>query len=336
MIAEGQVGEPLAYVLSSENSDLECVVMPVRLLLPSDSPRLAGEDMGHARLLAESEADLPPILVHRKTKKVIDGMHRLRAAMLRGEQTIAVLLFDGTEEAAFVLAVRMNITHGLPLSLADREAAASRILGATPNWSDRVISDITGLSSKTIGAIRRREGVGNDADYRVGRDGRYRPLNCDDGRNRAAELFEANPGASLRTVAREAGVSLGTARDVRRRLNRGEDPVPSRRRNDQNPSEAHSLEQRRRFRSAVGIDETRSREAVIANLRLDPSVRYTEPGRRLLRWLDGYVNGLEDLQKYAAMLPPHCGYAIAELAYAIADEWLEVAAQVHCRTEGTG
>lgn len=324
-------------MLLAENSELECVVVPVQILLSSDSPRLAGEDAEHVRLLAESEADLPPILVHRKTKKVIDGMHRLRAAMLRGEETIAVRLFDGTEEAAFVLAVRMNITHGLPLSLADRETAAARILRATPNWSDRAISDITGLSSKTIGAIRRREGVGNDADCRVGRDGRFRPLNCDDGRNRAAELFEARPEASLRKVAREAGVSLGTARDVRRRLNRGEDPVPSRRRNDQSPSEARSLKQRRHhFMSAVGIDETRSREAVIANLRHDPSVRYTEPGRSLLRWLDGHVNDIEGLQKYAEMLPPHCGYTITELAFAIAGEWLEVAAQVHRRTEETG
>ncbi len=44
--------------------------------------------MAHARSLAQTEADLPPIVVHRTTTRVIDGMHRLTAAGLRGEREI--------------------------------------------------------------------------------------------------------------------------------------------------------------------------------------------------------------------------------------------------------
>jgi hypothetical protein len=33
---------------------------------------------------------LPPILVHRATNRIIDGMHRLEAAKLRGDETISV------------------------------------------------------------------------------------------------------------------------------------------------------------------------------------------------------------------------------------------------------
>jgi hypothetical protein len=36
-----------------------------------------------------------------------------------------------------VLAVQVNVTHGLPLSLADRKVAASRIIDCYPGWSNR-------------------------------------------------------------------------------------------------------------------------------------------------------------------------------------------------------
>ena len=69
--------------------------------------------------------------------RVIDGTHRLRAALLRGVDVIDVLYFDGPDADAFVLAVELNHTHGLPLSRADRTAAAERIIGSHPDWSDR-------------------------------------------------------------------------------------------------------------------------------------------------------------------------------------------------------
>ncbi|MFC7729983.1 hypothetical protein [Actinomadura keratinilytica] len=69
---------------------------------------------------------LPPILVHRRTMRVVDGMHRLRAARLQGRCEIGVRFVDGPDADVFVAAVRANIGHGLPLSLADREAAAAR------------------------------------------------------------------------------------------------------------------------------------------------------------------------------------------------------------------
>ncbi len=69
-------------------------------------PRLSGEIAEHSRLLAELNDNLPPILVHRRTMRVIDGMHRVRAAQLRGRSHIAAGFFDGSERDAFVLAVR--------------------------------------------------------------------------------------------------------------------------------------------------------------------------------------------------------------------------------------
>src|SRR2546423_5542310 len=246
-------GGPLAALVHEAR---EHAVLPIRSLLPADSPRLAGEDEEHVRLLAESYAELPPILVHRKTMRVIDGMHRLRAALLRGEESIKVRFYSGSEDAAFVLAVESNIAHGLPLSLADREAAAGRIVKSNPQWSDRAIAGVTGLSAKTVGVIRR----GACADLpqlhsRIGRDGRVRPLNGADGRRRASEVFARRPDASLREVAGEAGISPGTARDVRERMRRGEDPIPPRQRT--NGTRRQPVTPDRQLRRVVAIARVR-------------------------------------------------------------------------------
>lgn len=130
------VSEDLDGVLLAGDS-LAAVLVDVDLLLAADSPRLEGESLAHARMLAGLGAALPPIVVHRDTMRVIDGMHRLRAAVLRGDAEIEVRFFDGSAAAAFVAGVEANIAHGLPLSAADRRAAARRILGSYPQWSDR-------------------------------------------------------------------------------------------------------------------------------------------------------------------------------------------------------
>ncbi|MFD0855543.1 ParB/Srx family N-terminal domain-containing protein, partial [Actinomadura adrarensis] len=103
-------------------------IISISALLPGDSPRLGGLDEEHVQRLAETETTLPPILVHRGTMRVIDGMHRLRAAAQAGHKEIQVEFFEGSEEEGFIRAVKANIVHGLPLTLADRRAAAARIL----------------------------------------------------------------------------------------------------------------------------------------------------------------------------------------------------------------
>ena len=134
--------------------------VPIESLLPADSPRLEGLNDGHARALAESGTAFEPILVHRDTGRVVDGMHRLRAAMLRGERRIAVLYVDGASADLFIRSVQANINHGLPLTLGDRKAAALRILATHPHWSDRAIAAVTGVSPKTVGAVRGRRSNG--------------------------------------------------------------------------------------------------------------------------------------------------------------------------------
>ncbi|MEN3304952.1 MAG: hypothetical protein V7603_1154 [Micromonosporaceae bacterium] len=314
--------------------------VPIGSLRAGDSPRLDREREDHTRLLAESAAKLPPILVQRRTMRVIDGMHRLRAAQLRGEQSIEVEFFDGDDDDAFILAVRGNITHGLPLTLADRKAAAARILTSHARYSDRSIAAITGLSAETVAGIRRRGEAGTQGpgDVRVGRDGRVRPLSGIEGRTLASRAIAAQPEASLREIARVAGLSPTTVRDVRERMLRGEDPVPEgrptgRKRRAADPTEVkRPLGEDRRARPVdrderfVGTDKT----SLLDNLSRDPSLRFSESGRNAVRALLARSGGPPPRELTEA-LPPHCMYTVAALARICADEWRGFADQMEYR-----
>lgn len=116
-------------------------------------------------------------MVHLPSRRVIDGMHRLRAAILRGEEEIDARFFHGTETDVFLLSVAANIQHGLPLSQRDRMAAAERIFVTHPEWSDRMVAIVVGMSNKKVGRCGDRwSGDIPQPAVRIGRDGRVRPV----------------------------------------------------------------------------------------------------------------------------------------------------------------
>ncbi|GAA1024990.1 MULTISPECIES: ParB/RepB/Spo0J family partition protein [Amycolatopsis] len=311
------------------------VRVPIKELLAADSPRIKGENDEHVRTLAESGVELPPIIVQRGTMRVIDGMHRLRAQALRGAGYIEVVFFDGDDTAAYVLGVRENISHGLPLSLADRMAAATRIIAFYPSWSDRLIAAAAGLSPHTVGGLRQRA-TGRDAQLRnrVGRDGRVRPINSAGGRELAARLIAENPDASLRDIARTAGLSPGTVRDVLARIRRDEDPVPQRLRRAADQS-GHG---RRRGDDdgPAGRIFAQERALVLRSLRGDPSLRLNGVGRMLLRLLDVNAVTEQEWERIIANVPDHCKETVLELARGCAEMWQKFAERLAAeRADGT-
>lgn len=319
-----------SYVAHPHHDDV--VELPVDVLQSADSPRLSGEVTVHAQTLAETDAVLPPILVHRGTMRVIDGMHRLLAARLKGAKTIRASFFDGDESEAFVVAVKSNIAHGLALSLADRKAASLRIMRSHPHWSDRMIAEATGLSHKTIGAQRRRStGEIPQSTVRLGRDGRIRPINSSDGRQRASEFLKENPELSLNEVALAAGISPTTVKDVRERLRRGNDPVPQRRAassgsgSDKAPADSNAPASTYAASTIDGISWTTS----IRRLSADPSLRLTDSGRTLLRWLNASPRTVEETARLADQIPEHHIRLVATLARQNADRWQQLAARLN-------
>ena len=297
------------------------VSVPLALLQPGESPRLAGQDAAHVARLAEVEGLLPPILVDRRTMQVIDGTHRLMAAALNARPTIDVVFFDGDPADAFLYAVEANVAHGFPLSQADRRAAAERIVRTHYHLSDRAIAQITGLSAKTVALLRREsdEGRGHPAG-RIGRDGRVRPLSGLEGRVRVAELIRERPQASVRELARIAGVSPTTASDVRKRLLRGEQPARSP--HSPAPVPAPAPAPVRTVRPPV---VTRDPTAVLEKLLRNPSLRHTENGRHLLRLMQVAVTGARDLPDLATAVPEHCKDLVRQAAEQYAQKWAELA-----------
>ncbi|MFF5969790.1 ParB/RepB/Spo0J family partition protein [Streptomyces collinus] len=328
-----------AQTAALDPKEIGAVSIPIAMLLPGDSPRSQGLDQNHATQLAEYEGPLPPILVNRCDLRVIDGMHRLLAAFIRGQKTIAVEFFDGSPEEAFLRAVAANVTHGLPLSLHDRRTAAAKIIASHPQMSDRAIARASGLGSKAVAAIRHRStATSAHVDTRVGRDGRVRPLNSVAGRLKAAEVIAQNPDASLREIAQLAGISPATAGDVRKRIRSGDSPAPAGMQPHAAPddstsppagpsrdgsalSNARPVPRRQQRVSAPG--------PLLEKLVRDPSLRLKEDGRHLIRLLQ--QNAVTQLPSLTAAVPPHCGEVIGNLARQFASNWLELAQQLEER-----
>jgi hypothetical protein len=228
----------------------------VARLTPMDSVR-ESDDVNdeHVQRLLEAEGTWPPILVWEARNVVVDGAHRLAAARRLGMLTIQATRFDGTTADAYAEAVRRNITHGLPLTLKERTAAAGRILRSSPEWSDRRISLTCGLSPRTIARLRRdasSRGQIARSKERVGRDGRTRPVEATEMRARIAGEIAASPDSSLRAIAARVGASPETVRSVRRGL--GRPPLPSAASAQTAVPQVIALHAPRRSYDAVGHD----------------------------------------------------------------------------------
>jgi hypothetical protein len=305
---------------------LVVVELPVDALSTTGSPRTSGVDPAHVRALAAVRERLPPIIVHRPTMRVIDGLHRLKAVRLSGRQTIAVRFFDGEEAEAFVLAVSANVVHGLPLSLADRKRAASRILLTHPRWSTRMVAAAAGISVGTVAEIRRRTlGDTGDGDVRIGRDGKVRPINGAEGRRMATELIVGRPELSLRQIARAAGVSPETVRSLKNRLRSAGDATGA----QDGVATPSAWASRPNGPAGLSIDRSRQdKAAVVERLKADPALRFSETGRDLLRLLDINTISPEEWDRLVDIVPPHYRSAVAQLARICAKIWADFAQQV--------
>lgn len=285
-------------------------------LVISPMVRLNGVDNSHVAVLAEI-ADPPPIVVHRPSMVVIDGVHRVLATLARGGSQIGARFFDGSVEDAFLLAVQLNRAHGLPLSRKDRRKAVARMLLVHPEWSDRRLAAAAGVSHKTVASVRRAgesedsvRGVGTNSEVRIGRDGRARPTNAAGGRLRANELLDEDPQAPTRKIAASAGISPSTVSDIRRRMQEDSDPVAPRR--GAGPGLA-----------VPAADEEPA--SLLERLGLDPSLRSTLNGRTLLRVLRAQAGVLVRMDEMARAVPAHRTGHVALLGRLYADAWLQFA-----------
>jgi transposase-like protein len=143
------------------------------------------------------------------------------------------------------------------------------------------------------------------------------------GRERAAEVLASKPDASLREVARLAGVSPATVSDVRSRLARGEAPAGETKTDPRTPVRTPAARPQRRPDPALVLDK----------LLRDPSLRNNEEGRNLLRLLRNNAIGMQQWADLAAAVPPHCGGLVVQLAQRYAELWLEFSRELDERVQ---
>lgn len=334
-------------------------MVPIEALRTDLQIRARGLDLQHVQRLAETYADLPPIVVHAQSMTVVDGLHRLAIARERGDTEIEVQFADGGEFDLVALAIRLNVTHGLPLSLEDRRIAVRRLLTMRPEWSDRRLGQTAGVSPALVSKIRGllMKDV-PEAAARVGLDGKARPLSASEGRLRVAALLAEGPDAPVREVAAAAGVSVATAQDVRNRISRGLDPLPKKlqeeSRHDGRPRpEAQgdagvrlpprTSPESARDRSGTepaqpvpalpeqNVNPLRGFDDFLQSLRNDPSVRSTDAGRTLVRMLFSHQMSMRDLSGLASLVPPHRKETVASLALMLAAAWTQFACELDHR-----
>ncbi len=161
---------PLVSTAPEEQGICEVLVASLR---QGPAVRSDGVDEDYAKLLASVVTPLPPIVVDSRTRVVLDGVHRVRAAVLRQETHIRARYVSGSESELLIAAIQANAAHGRPLSVADRKDAAGRLLSLAPDMSDRAVAGICGLSPTTVGLLR--SSVPNaQSSPRRGKDGRVR------------------------------------------------------------------------------------------------------------------------------------------------------------------
>ncbi|WP_107439684.1 ParB N-terminal domain-containing protein [Streptomyces rimosus] len=249
--------------------------VPVASLILTDTPRTSGTDPEHVLRLAEVKEGLPPILVQRSTLRVLDGMHRVKAAMLRGDDTIPVQYFEGSDAESFVQSVQANVAHGLP----------------------------------------------------------RRPVDGAPGRKKAVDIMRERPEAPLRAVAQEAGVSLGTAHNIRAKLRseaKADVDGPGQERKDTSRKKGASAPPGEATAGAAprSAEAQQAQRQLLSSLRQDPSVRMTEKGRLLLQWLGILTLDAEGRQQFADSMPAHRLLSVAQLAQDCSATWRQLATEL--------
>jgi ParB-like chromosome segregation protein Spo0J len=252
---------------------------------------------------------LPPIIVHRKTRTVIDGVHRLTAAKLLDRTHIDVVFFDGSDVDAFVESVHQNVRHGKPLTIEERRTAALNLVALRPEWSDRLVSETCGISARVVTELRQKAGVAPSPARRVGRDGRRRPVDPAKLRREIAKALRADDSATIRSVAESLGTSPATVSDVRKRLARGEDPVPP----GLQPKPP-TPDREGGTRPATWIADT----ACVS----------TDEGREFASWIEAKRIDDEQWSRHKEAIPVSRIYHVADDARRIADSWRNFAEEL--------
>lgn len=212
----------------------EVIDLPLGDLRYGPQVRAERIDLDHMHRLIPVIDECPPIQVRPKgpSYEVLDGFHRWNAAKNAGRETIRGVVVECGEDEALAIAIGANVTHGSPLSAAERKSCARRLILST-SFSDRRIATVCGIHHDTVATIRAKSAGGStglnppvDPPKRTGSDGVQRAPRGD-ALARARAVVEDKPDASLNEIQSEAGVGRSAAVAAKRApLAAAPDPSP--------------------------------------------------------------------------------------------------------------
>jgi ParB-like chromosome segregation protein Spo0J len=290
------------------------VSLQVGLLKAPRTLRCGALDGEHVLRLVETGGEWPPLLVRGRDLTVIDGAHRLAAALQLGLDTIEVELFEGSEIEELVEALRRNSSHGLPLTLLERKNAARQVLFARAEWSDRMIGKICGLAAGTVKSLRVATGAAATVvplERRLGRDGRTRPARPAEQRRKIAEALSADPGVSARIIAHRVGVAPATVRAVSETLQPG---------------------RVKHLKEFVGIDSGSPGPAPVDRLwTSDSACSSTEESVNFAGWFDRTCIDMPTCLAHVTSVPLSRVYEVADESRRRAQVWADFAAALQRR-----
>jgi hypothetical protein len=279
-----------------------------------DSPRLGGIDTAHLDALVELDGAWPPLLVT-PSMRILDGHYRHLAARRIGMREVECTIFEGDDTSGYVESVRRNSVHGLPLTLAERRAAATRVLLLEPAWSDRRIGHICGLAHETVGRIRRglsADGTISLHEKRLGRDGALRSLPRRDA-GTAPPVGDRVEVIPLPTVGERPEPAIGPG-SQRRGTPRGAPRGPD----------------------VVGVvTGAPAAPAALTALSTDPAFTSTDAGTGFVGWFDGTSLG-DGWSGHVDAVPLSRVYEVADEARRRASAWNEFADSLVARAGRDG
>ena len=312
--SEESVVEPGASAETASSTEpIRCVAVSA---VASDHPlRTSGVSAHRVTALCERPDAWLPILVSARTNHVIDGLHRLAAAERIGVTIVRAEFFHGSPAQEVCEFIRRN-GDAFDLSREHRQQALREVLDEHPEWADRRISEMCGMSPKAVARVRQRIVCGDaGTTSRVGRDGRSRPVDPVRQRILIVEALREAPESSLRMIARELGVSPETVRRVRLQL---EDD-----RNLATPCDTRS--------DIVIRAEAQHHNAPPRSWNDDHAFQSRVEGTETVEFLERTRVCEQDVTRYAQAVPLSRVYEIADEARRRAAVWARLADSVETR-----
>ena len=152
--------------------------------------------------------EFPPIIVFRirGSLYIVDGHHRLQAALKAGHTEILAVVHDGTWHDAVRAALAANKKHGIRLSAEDRAAAVLLATKELPGESTRAIAELCGISHRTVGRVllKSRGALPHVRKMIQGRDGKQYPARPPRPRH---ETSRPEPAAAIGTPAEDKPIA---------------------------------------------------------------------------------------------------------------------------------